>query len=120
MISAHLFYSRRNYNEAKKKSKNAPESLSSASSTDIKVALENSPRNKRRKRLNTVIAIMRTPEYKYWSVSQWLRNPTVSDDLLRTCGAMLDPSDLSVGKRRWETGIQTWRKALKDLQALEL
>ena len=86
----------------------------------IKVAPENSPRTKRRKRLNAVIAIIRTPEYKYWSVSQCLRNPTVSDDLLRTCGAMPDPFDLSVGKRRWETGIQTWRKALKDLQALEL
>ena len=82
----------------KKKSKNPSAARSSVHYTDIKIPPENSPRTKRRKRLNTVIAIIRTPEYKYWSVSQWLRSPTVPDDLLRTCGAMLDPSDLSIGK----------------------
>ena len=104
----------------KKKSKNPSASRSSVHCTDIKIPPENSPRTKRRKRLNTVMAIIRTPEYIYWSASQWLRSPTVPNELLRTCGAMPDPSDLLIGKRRWERGIQTWRQALKDLQTLEL
>ena len=62
-----------------------------------------------RKRRNAVLYIRRTGEYRayLWALSQGLAAPMRGPD----------PEQLPpISKRDWETGIQNWRHALRQIQ----
>ena len=63
------------------------------------------------KRINSFVAILRTPEY-HAVYSLW------SHGLIPSMPWLPDPFDLSVSKRNWEASVQTWRNELKHIARL--
>ena len=61
-----------------------------------------------RKRISGYLAILRTPEY-HAVHGLWSRG------LLQGMPQSPDPFDLTVSKRQWEVGVQTWRSELQRI-----
>ena len=77
----------------------------------------NTEEQKRAKRQSAVKAIQKTPEFKYFKCSAWLRAPETS--VFAQDVVVPDWENMSVTKRTWESAIQIWRKKLKLFQEQE-
>ena len=64
-----------------------------------------------RKRINSYVAILRTPEY-HAVYSLW------SQGLIPHMPWIPDPFNLAVSKREWEASVQAWRNELKRIARL--
>ena len=63
-----------------------------------------------RKRTNGVDAIKRSPEYTY-------ARRALAEGRIESLPVEPDPTDLTVSKRKWEAGIQHWRRTLQQIAA---
>ena len=77
----------------------------------------NTEEQKRVKRQTAIKAIQKTPEFKYFKCSAWLRAPETS--VFAQDVVVPDWENMSVTKRTWESAIQIWRKKLKLFQEQE-
>ena len=61
-----------------------------------------------RKRTNGVDAIKRSPEYTY-------ARRALAEGRIESLPVEPDPTDMTVSKRKWEAGIQHWRRTLQQI-----